>query len=171
MMAEAYSHTTMSGRYRDLVRLFELAFGKSFMEMREKLNQTLLPAMGYTTGEIKQWQALRHPFSHADGKKANTFAVESDARSVVQRMEQAALDILTNKAEWGTWSSSRRAVWTPSAITINEDGKGAVRERSKLSLEFLLLDEFRAFRRVLELQHTGLPADWWHRFVPPSAIS
>lgn len=166
LLAEAYSHTQWSGRYREFVRLFEVAFGRSFMEMEKKLSAALGPAMGYTAAEVRCWQALRHPFSHADGKKTAEFALESDARPVVQRMEQAALDILLNKAEWGVWSSARRDLWRPEAITVDATGKGLVRQGSAPTLQLLLLDEFGVFPRDVQLQHTNLPSDWWHRFVP-----
>jgi hypothetical protein len=163
LLAEAYSHHVMSGRYRDLVRLFELAFGKSFMQVGKKLRQTLLPAMGYTAAEIKKWQALRHPFSHADGITTREIALEPDAWPVFQRMEQAALDILFNKAIWREWSSARRDAWRPYSITVNEMGQGIVAQGSKPRIEFLLLDEFGVFPRVAQLQHTGLPTDWFYK--------
>jgi hypothetical protein len=166
LLAEAYSHTQLSGRYREFVRLFEVAFGRSFMQMDKKLGDSLAPAMGYTAAEVRRWQALRHPFSHADGKKTDELALESDARPVVQRMEQAALDILMNKAEWGQWSSARRNIWRPEAITVDAMGKGVVLQGSAPTLEWLLLDEFGVFPRVVEMQHTKLPDAWWHRFVP-----
>lgn len=167
LIAEAYSHTTMSGRFREFVRLFELAFSRDFTQMEKKLTQTLLPAMAYTQDEIRTWQALRHPFTHADGKLTKMLALESDARSVIQRMEQAALDILFNKAEWGKWSSSRRSCWIPTAATVSASGEGVVRQgSSNITTEWIMLDEFRAFARSLEMQHTNLPQDWFHRFVP-----
>jgi len=166
LLAEAYSHDQLSGRYREFVRLFEAAFRGAFTEMDKKLAQTLMPGMGYTRAEVRGWQALRDAFSHADGKKTDEIALESDARPVVQRMEQAALDILMNKAEWGQWSSARRNIWRPEAITVDATGKGVVLQGSAPTLEWLLLDEFGVFPRVVELQHTKLPSDWWHRFVP-----
>ncbi len=166
LLAEAYSHAQLSGRYREFVRLFEAAFRGAFTEMDKKLAQTLMPGMGYTRAEVRGWQALRDAFSHADGKKTDEIALESDARPIVQRMEQAALDILMNKAEWGEWSSARRDLWRPDAITVDTTGKGVVLQGSAPTLEWLLLDEFGVFPRVVELQHTKLPGDWWHRFVP-----
>jgi hypothetical protein len=163
LMAEAYSHNRMSARYREFVRLFELAFSRDFTQMGKKLTQTLRSSMGYSQAEVRAWQALRHPFTHADGKKTSEVALDSDARAVIQRMEQAAVDILLNKAAWGAWSAERREVWTPDAITIDATGKGVIRQGSAPSVEFLLLDEFRAFPVLLGLQHTGLPHTWWHR--------
>lgn len=55
----------------------------------------------------------------------------------------------------------------PEAITINADGKGIIQPGNAPSVEFLLLDEFRAFPILLGLQHTNLPESWWHR-PPPS---
>jgi hypothetical protein len=166
LMAEAYSHNRMSARYREFVRLFELAFARDFTQMDKKLVQTLSPAMGYSQNEVRAWQGLRHPFMHADGKKTSEIALESDARRVIQRMEQAAIDILLNKATWGMWSADRRETSTPEAITVDADGTGLVRQGGAPQVEFLLLDEFRAFPMMLGLQHTGLPQTWWHRSQP-----
>ena len=135
------------------------------MQLANKLSQTLAPPMGYSVREIAKWQSLRHPLFHADLQQATEIAIEADARTVVLRMEQAAWDILLNKAEWHSWSSARRALWDPPAITTNEAGHGDLRQGSKPTLEFLLLDEFGVFPRVFQIQHTNLPADWWHRFV------
>ncbi len=140
LMAEAYSHNRMSARYREFVRLFELAFARDFTQMDKKLVQTLRPSMGYSQVEVRAWQGLRHPFMHADGKKTSEIALESDARRVTQRMEQAAIDILLNKATWGTWSADRRETWTPEAITVDAAGTGVVRQGSAPQMEFLLLD-------------------------------
>jgi hypothetical protein len=104
--------------------------------MGKKLNQALLPAMGYTIEEIRAWQRLRHPSSHADGEKTMEVAFEADAWPVVQRMEQAALDVLFNKAKWWDWSSSRRSVWQPKAITTNASGQGLIAHGSKLRIVF-----------------------------------
>lgn len=169
LIAEAYSHTTMSGRFREFVRLFELAFSRDFTQMEKKLVQPLHPALGYTQDEIRTWQALRHPFTHADGKLTKVLAFESDARGVIQRMEQAALDVLFNKSEWGVWSSKRRGGWMPTAVTVDAAGKAVVRQNSiNVSSEWILLDEFRAFPRSLEMRHTNLPQDWFHLCRPNS---
>ncbi len=171
LMAEAYSHNRMSARYREFVRLFELAFARDFTQVDKKLVQTLRPSMGYSQAEVRVWQALRHPFTHADGKKTSEIALEADARCVIQRMEQAAIDILLNKALWGIWSADRRDIWTPEAITVDAAGTGLIRQGSAPRMEFLLLDEFRAFPMLLGLQHTGLPQTWWHRSEPSKNTS
>jgi hypothetical protein len=171
LLAEAYSHNRMSARYREFVRLFELAFARDFTQMTKKLAQTLRPSMGYSQAEVRAWQALRHPLTHADGKKTKEIALESDARNVVQRMEQAAIDILLNKATWGTWSSDRREAWTPEAVTVDAAGKGIIRQGSAPSVEFLMLDEFRTFPVVLGLRHTRLPQTWWHRAPPSESVT
>jgi hypothetical protein len=166
LLAEAYAHTTLAGRFRDFVRLFELAFSRAFTQMDAKLAQTLAPGMGYTREEIRTWQALRHPFTHADGKLSSTLAFESDARKVIYRMEQAALDILFNKADWGKWSSSRRDCWRPDAMTVNSSGQLVVRQgSSNVRIEWLLMDEFGTFPRISS-QHADLPSEWFCKFVP-----
>ena len=71
--------------------------------------------------------------------------------------------MLFNKAEWGDSSSTRQDVWRLPAITIDESGKGVIRQGSKPTIEFFLFDEFETFPRSMGLKHTNLPIDWWHK--------
>lgn len=146
LLAEAYSHNRLSGKFRDLVRFFEAAYGLPFMQLHKKLYQTLPPVMGYDRGEVKSWQALRHPFSHADGRVTLELAMEHDAWPIVQRMEQAAWFILFNKAAWRSASTARRNGVMPIAITTSPDRGGIIRQHSAPTLELISLDPFGAFQ-------------------------
>jgi hypothetical protein len=164
LMAEAYSHTTMSGRYRDFVRFFEDAFHVKFYipRMVKALTATLMPDMRYSTDEIQRWAKLRHPFTHADGTPTRDLATEVDARGVAFRMEQAAMDILMNKAQWNNASTHRRSTWQPTAISTSSDGDQVIKAGSEASVGMLILDEFGVYPRAVHVEHS-LPDDWFWR--------
>lgn len=168
MLAEAFSHSRKAGRYRELVRFFEMAFGKQFTHLRTDLANALMPAMGYTRGEIASWQNLRNPYAHADGKKTKRTPLESDAQKITLRMEQAALDILCNKAEWGNLSPARRDVWRPTCFTTSPDrtSPASVQADANPTVELEVKDAFDVFNGSARLKHTGLPADWFTQFEP-----
>lgn len=160
LLAEAYSHNRMSGRYRELVRFFESAYGCSFTTLQKKLYQTLRPAFRYSVEEIRAWQNLRHPFTHADGQRSPEIALEEDARGIIMRMEQAALDVLCNKSEWGTMSRVRREKWLPTCFTDDKSGHGVIRQGTKASVKFMVIDPYGAFPMFLGIKHDSLPLDW-----------
>jgi len=46
-------------------------------------------------------------------------AFERDVTSFIDRMEQAATDVLMNKAIWSDGSLARRQVWDPTTATLS----------------------------------------------------
>jgi hypothetical protein len=79
---------------------------------------------GYTREEIQEWIAKRDPLTHADSRTAKTILFDTDVRGIIHRVEQASLDVLFNKKDWGTWSSSRRESWTPEGWTSGSGPAG-----------------------------------------------
>jgi len=147
LLAEANSQERLAAKYRELVRFYEAAYRLSFVDqqMAKKLHQSLPNVMGYSRAEIRSWQALRHPFSHADGKETLELAFEGDARPVVQRMEQAAWYLLFNKNTWNDPSRLTRQAILPAAYTTSPDGGGNIRQNATVHVQFLVLDPFGAF--------------------------
>lgn len=173
LLAEALAHSRASGRYRDLVRFFEMAFQRPFTVCAKKLNQFLRVDFGYTVSEIRNWQNLRHPFAHADRAGVTGIATEHDARPVVGRMTQAAYDVLLNKAEWRSFSSGRRDTWQATAFTADSTGSGVVVQGSPARIEVQVLDEFGVFPINAEIGAVGIPDDWWtttHSHTPRSEL-
>jgi hypothetical protein len=105
--------------------------------------------------------------ANADGVEVTVHAI-ADAGAPTERVTR--LIARPSRASplqiWIQMSSLRRDLWRPPAIITNEAGKGVLRQGSTPTVEFLLLDEFGILPRVLQIQHTNLPTDWWHRFVP-----
>lgn len=169
LLAEAYSGSE-SGRYREFVRFFELAFRRAFTELSKTLHRFFESTpYGYTRSEIDRWVALRHPLSHADLRKTPIIGVTSDVRRHILRMEQAALDVLFNKASWGDKSLTRRAVWIPDARTTSENGHIVVKQGTKLALIFRIYDEFDVYPRVLQVTLSNIEASWYVRINDDNA--
>lgn len=162
LLAEAFSHTRAAGKYREFVRLFETAFASSFDQLEKKLYQFLLPVFGYSRQETHNWVELRDPMTHADGKKSDVIALDADVRRITQRMEQAALDVLFNKAEWHKMSKTRRELWKPIAYTTSKTGGGNILQGSTLSVKCQIFDDFEVFP-VDNLEVTTYPESWWFR--------
>jgi len=172
LMAEAHSHRLASGRFREYVRLFESGFAMQFSQMSRKLHQFLHPAFGYTRAEIVSWIELRDPLTHADGKRTNIILLDGDVRKVTQRMEQAAYDVLFNKAIWHEWSQSRRDLWRPSGLTTSVSADLVIRQGSEGSFTFQVFDEFGVFPRDLQCILSPPPEEWWCKFpdIKPAGV-
>jgi len=169
LLAEAYSGSE-SGRYREFVRFFELAFRAPFTQLNKRLEKFFEPTpFGYTRSEINRWIALRHPMSHADMKKTQAIAITSDVRRHILRMEQAALDVLFNKDSWSDKSVTRRRVWTPDVCTTSENGHIVVKEGSKLSLLFRTYDEFDVYPRILNATLNNIEDSWYFKMNEDNA--
>lgn len=170
LLAEAYEGSE-SGRYREFVRFFELAFRSPFTQLSKKLHKFFeLTPFGYTRHEINRWIALRHPLSHADLKKSSAIAVTNDVRRYILRMEQAALDVLFNKASWGTKSIDRRDVWHPDACTTSEAGNIVAKQGSTLSLLFRTYDEFDVYPRILTAKINDIEDSWYFKINEDDAL-
>lgn len=161
LLAETYS-ANESGRYRELVRYFELAFALPFTNVEKKLYEFLKPSpFGYTREEIRDWISQRHPSSHADLRETSTIALTSDVRDYLMRMEQAALDVLFNKSVWREKSTNRRDVWKPTAwTTARQDGLTTIKG-SKLSMFFRLYDEFDVYPKKLQATLNRIEDNWY----------
>ena len=123
LMAEAISHSQAMGEYRDLVRVFELAFSLPVTQLEKKLATFLAGAChGYHRSEIAKWVSLRNPASHANKQKSKFIVLEADVRPIILRMEQAAMDVLFNKKDWHQKSTDRRELLRPNLATTSEAG-------------------------------------------------
>lgn len=163
LMAEALSHGQAIAKYRDLIRLFELAFASPLNKMEKKLAQYLSKSnLGYSRPEIKEWFSMRDAATHADLKKTQKIALEADIVPFIRRMEQAAMDVLFNKEDWKNRSRTRREHLKPLARSTSSNGDFVFVKDSKVSIEFQLLDEFGAYPVDL---HGGTltspPQEWW----------
>lgn len=170
LLVEALAHSHATGRFHDLVRVFERGFKLRPNKLTDPMLAFLDPRFGYTRVEVGDWfETHRDAATHADQRPE--FSVEADLRPLVDRMEQAAVDVVFNKERWRDDSTDRRAVWTPHAGTDGPDGRVFVTEghASSPPLKHELIDEFGCFPMNLSGFITSPPDDWWPREHPQSS--
>ncbi len=160
LLAETLSHSHGAGRFRESLRVFERAFTLSSTELVDPLSAFLEPAgLGYTCNEVENWVVtLRHPATHADRRPE--LILESHVRHVLTRIQQAAYDVLFNKARWRTSDTARRELWMPDQW-ITADGELWIMERTAPTLRVQALDAFRSFPLNVNYHFRQLPDDWW----------
>jgi hypothetical protein len=162
LLAESFAHENELGRYREFMRFFELAFALPVTQVGKKLSQFLTGAgLGYSRAEVESWLELRHGATHGDGKRAKRLVIEADVRPLIQRIKQAAFDVLFNKLDWGKASRSRRDLWRPTASTHAPTGKLCILQGSTVGFEFHLLDAFGVYPFDLSACLDELPDTWW----------
>lgn len=161
LLAEALAHHHPTGRFHELLKVFERAFSLSSKNLVHPLAKFLeTSGHEYTEAEVTNWVVdLRHPATHAD--KKDLFLLEADVRPVIPRMEQAAYDVLFNKTEWRSPSTDRRKVWSPSAGLVSESGSVYMSRSDKTPLRAQLLDAFRSYPVDLDAGLVELPEGWW----------
>jgi hypothetical protein len=151
LLAEGLDHGNALGRYKEFIRLLEQAFAS---KAGPGLTQFLVPFLtdsecphGFAKREIHTWVDARPKAAHADHRP--TFLLEGDVRPWINRMEEAAYDVLLNKAEWRAPSSDRRDVWRP--VTGSMDGSSGifVSLGAAASLSMQVLDGFRSYPLLL----------------------
>ena len=170
LLAEAYSFSDdhPSGRFREYVRLFELAFAMPATQMGKKLTQFLQEGgYGYERREIEEWLVLRNPSSHADGRKTPHFALWADFLPVIDRMEQAAIDVLFNKTDWHNSSRTRRQLLHPKAATTSKGGNLGIMRGQTVDLRFRLMDTYGAFPHDSTAILEKPPENWWAKRAQP----
>jgi hypothetical protein len=165
LMAEAWSNSHLTGRFHELVRLFERAF-------KEKRNRLVLvladflaarPLLAYSKTEVKRWiKRLRDPATHAD--QSHAIVTEARLRPVIDRMTFAAYDVLLNKRDWFNPSTARRDIWRPDSGPLTPDGREIfARQHSTGSMETQFLDRFGAYPLNLSAGLGCLGEDCWPR--------
>ncbi len=163
LLAEANAQDHPAGAFHELIRVFERAFALSSTELVIPLGTFLQQTgQGYTTTETQNWLVdIRHPATHADRK--NEFLLERGVRPVVRRMTQAAYDVLLNKLEWRSPSSTRRDVWKPEGGTAMPFGsKVFLSGKTPANFEATVMDAFNAYPLNTELGIANfLRAEWW----------
>ncbi len=148
LLAEAIGHSSCTGTFRDLIRLFESAFSLPTKQVVKKLYQFLDPNLGYSKNEIMSWIRLRDPLSHADGRiTKNTVVYESTVAPFIYRMRQAAYDVVMNKAVWANSSRTRRNIYIPGAFS-QEPNKLSVRQGAE-GVRVTSYDRFNIYRNRL----------------------
>lgn len=162
LCAEAQSQHQASGKFREFVRLFERAFRvRSKRQLVEPLWVFLQGSgQGFTEAEVQDWlEKKRHPVTHAF--QHGRFLLESDIAPIIQRVEQAAYDVLFNKAQWGTKSTARRQLWSPEAGTLDSDTSLFLTQGKGTTIQFQVFDRLAGFPGDLSARLTSVPEEWW----------
>jgi hypothetical protein len=166
LLADAFAGDEM-GRYREFVRFFELAFHSAFVDLRKRLTTFLQSTpFEYSRSEIDEWANLRHASMHADLKQTRHVATGTDVQRLLGRMEQAALDVLINKAEWHKKSISRRSIWVPDAFSRGGGKEPVVRQNStNVSMMIRKFDAFDVYPVLCECKVSPIRDSWFVRVV------
>lgn len=155
LLSEAITATTPTGKYKNYVRLFELGFGAPFTVLVKKLTKFIDPSFKISRADIQSWIDIRHPITHADKKKTDFIAFDSDVDPFITEMESAAYDVLFNKKNWQNKSTERREILN----TINKPRDG---EEASLTLTLTLKDHFNSFplnMSQIRFLHPGWPKE------------
>jgi hypothetical protein len=166
LLADAFAGDEM-GRYREFVRFFELAFKEAFVDLRKRLTKFFQPTpFEYSRAEIDEWADLRHPSMHADMKQAQYVATATNVQRLLSRMEQAAIDVLFNKADWHSESLERRSIWIPNAFSRGGGKEPVVRQNStNVSMMIRKFDAFDVYPVLLECKVSPIQDSWFVRVV------
>ena len=173
LLAEALSHSHPTGKFHEFLRLFERGFSKTSSGLVKPLSKFLSGNnQGYSKEEILNWVVtLRHPTTHADIR--DFFILEAGIRPVINRMEQAAYDVLFNKKEWRNSSPIRREVWSPVSGTSSDKMDVFIMKGKTQSLKFQSLDSFSSY--PLDLSGSGnireyLPKNCWFKSMNETRV-
>lgn len=108
-LATANSQSDSLGKFHEYIRLFENAFSASSVELAKLLFNFLSQYrdFDYTQDEIEKWMVeTRDGATHADKRKK--FVLSGDLNKDIDRIKQAAYDVLFNKKEWNNQDTTRR---------------------------------------------------------------
>jgi len=146
LLSESISHTNYMGKYREYMRFFERAFSCPISKLEKKLYQFLsgFEGAGFTRDEVKKWLSYRNSASHA---VQDVFLIERNVIPVVERIQQAAYDVLYNKARWRSHCKERRDVFYPSCFSSSSDGARCVVAAENAIFAATSFDEFGSYER------------------------
>lgn len=91
---------------------------------------------------------------------------ELDIRPVIDRMEQAAYDVLLNKKTWHDPSTNRREIWKPASGTTSAAGDAFIVQHTTSITEATILDEYGLFPMDMGAGVTARPSRWWPQSDP-----
>lgn len=158
-------------KLHELFRVMENGFGRAggglVLPLTEFLQSYPAWNLGYTSNEIRFWvDDLRNPATHADLRRSTRVAYDTDVEKYLYRIEQAAYDVLFNKALWGRSSTGRISRWVFQAAR-QADGH-TILSNGGLLRSNIQNDHFGTFplAEAIHLQIGDLPANWlaadWH---------
>jgi hypothetical protein len=165
LLAEALAHAHPTGRFHEFTRLFERAFARSGTRLTKPLSEFLKDTPhNFSRREVEQWTVhARHPLTHADER--DDLLLEADALRIVGRMEEAAYDVLFNKAEWRSADVARRHTLEHLAGSSGPNFNIFLTQGLKDQVvETQLFDVFGVYPSDFSAALTKLPERWWAKF-------
>jgi hypothetical protein len=160
ILAEALCHKHQTGRFHELVRLYERAFALAGRRLIEPMSTFLAGAeQGYVIDEIANRIDMRDGATHADQR--NEILFEGDVAWVGPRMMQAAYDILLNKSRWRSAETARRDIWKPIQGTLSSAGDMFATRGEDWTMTYQIFDEFKRFPFNLNGNLKQLRSEWW----------
>ena len=163
LLAEAVSSDHETGQFRELCRVLERAFACGPFSLVDPVTSFLqhFTELDYQRGEVDHWLTdLRHLATHA--YRRERFATAADVVPALGRLQQAAHDVLLNKANWRSRDTERRAVWTPVNGVLRDNG--AIQLNTHTGYVFSeILDAFGVYPYGRDF-HLAVPEDWYTVF-------
>lgn len=161
LMAEALAHDHITGRFHEFMRLFERAFKLNRNGLIKPLT-LFLNKPYYTETEIKKWVVdLRNPATHAN--KNYEYVLEADIRPVIEIIQQAAFDVIFNKAKWYDPSTESRSLFLPTTRVAPGDPPLYIRKGHTGDIGFQILDGFSAYPVDVSAGYDSLPNGYWSK--------
>jgi len=143
IMAEAEVVRSDLGKFREYIRLFELAFSGAGQGLYKPVLRFLTGSkVEFTKSEVRDWFVeLRGAATHAD-RSPPIFSSELGSR--ISRMKVAAYDVLFNKSSWKDIDPERREVLRPISgaqfLTAGDEAKMVMQPRDLFGQFGLLVD-------------------------------
>ena len=161
LLSDAIASTTPNGRYVDLLRLFERAFGLPPARLAVPVHTCVDKIFCFATEEVDLWFSRRGRFVHAD--RVDLLQRSIDAEQFLGRMYQAAFDILVNKARWHSNDSARRTGFPlPSGTTSATKPDLFASGSHDLRRQVAVYDEYGSFSLHIDGGLMSVPrSDWW----------
>jgi len=147
LLAEALSDRNLLGRYVQLLRLMEHAFGSQLGSFNRELMDFLADEATrhrFTRQEISQWVESRPRVMHADRPDKPIWYARNVARAV-HRLQEAATDVLFNKARWRQRDAERRGCRVPRRGTIDADAGMFLTKGYDFQSTIAILEPFGSF--------------------------
>lgn len=152
-------------KLHELIRVFEHAFAVGGARLVDPLLEFLRSYpewdLGWTHGEVRHWiQGLRDPATHADLRLATRVLMDPDVEEFLPRIEQAAYDVLFNKANWHRADPARAQRWVFNTM-LKRDGSPIVSAGGSIG-GLGEWDHMRAFRlnENYRIHPDGIPSTW-----------
>jgi hypothetical protein len=150
LLAEALSDTSALGRYTQLLRLLELAFGRGIGKFNGELQRFLRGGATrhwFTAQEIQHWVDSRPRVMHAD---RGPIWYQRDVALTVERLREAAVDVLFNKRNWNAPDDERRPLRVPRRGSADQAAGFFFTSGLALKVNARVFDPFGSFPMFLK---------------------